>query len=362
MYNSYRKGWEIALGSAHNPVGTAKAADAGPDLAAAVDEMVIVAPVAALSEIEPALERGAGEIYCGFQSHDDSNAILVNRRPTPNANLSGVDELKEAIRLVHAHSGRITLTLNTLTYTPAQHPFLRRTVELVKAAGVDTLIVSDLGLLLWLREAHPDLRIHLSTTASAFNSEAIGLFQDLGVKRVVLPRHLSLEEIRKLRELTSVELEVFIFGQRCINDDGQCTWEHGIDNFTGGHGSVGCYMNFNYQVVSRLGDQARSRALGNKYHLKNLGPIFCGFCAVYDLLAMGIRHFKIPGREEASSLSRALYITALDGIKPLLREHAGDPQGYRQAAGEYFGRLFNLECHPSLCYYPQPHRSGGGPA
>jgi len=185
----------------------------------------------------------------------------VNRRPIPLANLPDIEALKQAVTLVHQRGGRISLTLDTLTFTPSQHPFLQRTVADMGRAGVDTLIVSDLGLLLWIRENYPQIRIHLSTTASVFNREAIGLFADLGVKRVILPRHLSLKEISRIAAGSPVELEVFIFGQRCINDDGQCTWEHGIDNFTGGHGSVGCYLNFDYKVASRQNDPLPRRVL-----------------------------------------------------------------------------------------------------
>lgn len=130
------------------------------------------------------------------------------------ANLSTVADLKRLVEKAHQARVPVFLTLNAPTYTSRQIPYL---VELGKRlegeVGVDALIVSDVGLIMALKDASVRIPLHISSLASAINSEAVRFFADLGASRVILPRSLSLAEIEVLIDEVGeeVELEAFIF-------------------------------------------------------------------------------------------------------------------------------------------------------
>ncbi len=320
----------------------------------------IISPVASLKEIEPLIEAGANELYCGIQLKDTDQGLVVNRRPYSVANFHSLEDFKEAVRRVHDGGVKLHLTLNSLYYTPRQYPYLEKTISAFMEAQADALIVSDIGLLLLLRDKYPGIRVHLSTTLSAFNIHTVRFFAErLSVKRVIMPRHMTENEIINVFKDSPVEIEVFLLGQRCINDDGQCTFEHGIGNFCddnrGGQGNisetVGCYLNYNYFTAMRGDNSAGRKIVEKRYSLPSMAPFFCGFCAMYGFVKAGIRYFKLPGREEPDLQSRLRYLKAANGIRNML---IGDHElryPFLKMARKYFLKTFDFQCSPANCYY-----------
>lgn len=323
-------------------------------------EINIVSPMASLKEVDPLIDVGANELYCGIQLKETEQGLVVNRRPYAVANLQSLDEFKEAVKRVHARGVKLHLTLNSLYYTPRQYPYLERSIEAFLEARADALIVSDVGLLLLLRDKYPGIRLHLSTTLSAFNIHTVRLFaEELKVKRVILPRHMSETEIINVFKESPVEIEVFLLGQRCINDDGQCTFEHGIGNFCndgpGQHGkvseTVGCYLNYNYFTAMRGENSAGRKIVEKRYSLPTMAPFFCAFCAMYGFVKAGIRYFKLPGREDPDMQSRIRYLKAAVGVKQMLICFQENRFHFTKEVKKYFMRTFELQCNSSLCYY-----------
>ena len=140
-----------------------------------------------------------------------------------------------ALDYAHERGKKVYITLNTLIKNYELNDVLRF-AEYIYKEGADAVIVQDLGLIKLLREYLPDLCIHASTQMTLANSEAVKSVEKMGVKRVVLPRELTLEEIRTISGETSAELEVFVHGALCVCYSGQCL----MSSFIGGRsGSPG---------------------------------------------------------------------------------------------------------------------------
>lgn len=300
------------------------------------------------------IEYGVDEVYCGFQFHSDHQSILVNRRPNVSANLKNIEELHDAVEIAHSKGAKLSITINSLYYTKNQYSYIVKMVEAAITAGVNAVIVSDLALILFLRENYPDLRLHLSTTSSVFNSESIKFFEELGLKRIILPRHLTIGEILKIKEKSTIDLEVFIFGQRCMNDDGQCTWEHGLENFAGEgiYSGTGCYMNYKFKAFAKNSKTNSLKSLERNYTMEWLAPRYCGFCPLFDFVKAGIKYFKIPGREEMSPQHRIEWAKAVNGIRKILENFPDDRDKYHTIAKEFYKQFFKSSCFKTHCYYP----------
>ncbi|MEK7306893.1 MAG: peptidase U32 family protein [Nitrospirota bacterium] len=174
----------------------------------------ICSPAGNPASLIAAADSGADAIYIGF--NDTSNL-----RNFPGLNFTS-KEMKEGMDYARKRGKKIYLTINSYP----QHKELEtcfKAIDNAVSLGADAVILSDLALLSYAKEKHPGMDIHLSVQASASNSLSIEFYKEhFGVKRVILPRVLSLYEIRELKRKTDVELEIFVFGLLCINCEGQC--------------------------------------------------------------------------------------------------------------------------------------------
>ena len=175
----------------------------------------LVAPAGNLKALRSAVDNGADAVYVGFR--DNSNA-----RNFPGLNFS-LEEFHQGLQYVRQAGKRLFLAVNTYP-TPAAWETATRAVDNAATLGVDALILADIGLMQYARENHPDLRLHLSVQGSATNRHAISFYhQHFGIKRVVLPRVLSLAQIRQLIQHVPVEVEVFGYGSLCVMVEGRCS-------------------------------------------------------------------------------------------------------------------------------------------
>ncbi|NAX23201.1 ubiquinone anaerobic biosynthesis protein UbiU [Vibrio sp. V39_P1S14PM300] len=178
--------------------------------------MELLCPAGNLPALKTAIDCGADAVYIGFK--DDTNA-----RHFAGLNFTG-KKLDKAVQYTHDHGRKIHVALNTFAHPDG---FQRWTdaVDRTAAIGVDALIVADIALLEYAATRYPHLELHLSVQASATNVPAIEFYQrNFKVKRVVLPRVLSIHQVKQLSRNISeeVELEVFAFGSLCIMSEGRC--------------------------------------------------------------------------------------------------------------------------------------------
>lgn len=190
--------------------------------------MKIVAPLSHPDELEPLLKEKPDEIYFGVMDNswlkDYSNIISTSRREFKSQNLQSKNVAKEIVKRCRQESVKTSLTVNSHFYDAKQSQLISKLIDTIRP---DNIIVADLGLINYLREK--SVNMHLSTGACALNSNAIEFFKKQGISRVILPRHILIDEVNKMqRKLSKVELEIFMLNQGCINLDGLCYYLHGL--------------------------------------------------------------------------------------------------------------------------------------
>lgn len=175
--------------------------------------MELLCPAGSIPALKAAIENGADAVYVGLK--DETNA-----RHFAGLNLDQM-KLSEAADYVHRHGKKLHVAINTFAHANNWEKW-RQAVDDAVLAGADVLIIADLAVLAYAAERYPHVERHLSVQASATNAGAIRFYQQYGVKRVVLPRVLSMQQVRALARTSDVELEVFAFGSLCIMAEGRC--------------------------------------------------------------------------------------------------------------------------------------------
>ena len=276
----------------------------------------ILSPLSRIDEVEPLIEAGADEFYCGVLPSEWREkytvAACLNRRQEDNKfintspHMSSFAELEEAVRRSHARNIPVVLTINEHYYSREQYPYLREYIEQALKIGIDAFIIGDLGLLFTLQEMGSPARIHISTAGTAFNAETVHFYRDLGAARVILPRHLSLEEIGAIaQKVSGVELETFILNSRCANVDGLCTFQHGladlVDEEQRKSYENACMMLYKVSAaVEGVPDEEAEKILQEKiswerqhfWSALHIDDRPCGGCALYEFEEMGIDRRK----------------------------------------------------------------------
>jgi len=176
--------------------------------------MELVCPAGNLPSLKAAVDNGANAVYMGFK--DDTNARHF-------AGLNFDDKrAQEGIRYAHDRGVKVFIAINTYPQ-PSGWSRWQKSVDHAAGLGVDALILADIGIMDYACHRWPDLRLHLSVQGSATNTEAINFYhQNFGIQRVVLPRVLSLKQVKQVTESSPVPIEVFGFGSLCVMVEGRC--------------------------------------------------------------------------------------------------------------------------------------------
>lgn len=176
--------------------------------------MELVCPAGNLPALKRAVDEGADAVYFGFQN-------ITNARQFAGLNFTD-KRAREGIDYAHRHGKRVFCAINTYPQ-PDGWEHWTRAVDQAAELGVDALILADMGLLDYATRHHLEISRHLSVQGSATSHEALRFYhQHFGIKRAVLPRVLSITQVRDLAKQTPVELEVFAFGSLCIMAEGRC--------------------------------------------------------------------------------------------------------------------------------------------
>ncbi|HRY06911.1 MAG TPA: peptidase U32 family protein [Hyphomicrobiaceae bacterium] len=176
--------------------------------------MELVCPAGTPSALRTAVDAGADAVYCGFR--DETNA-----RNFPGLNFTP-DELAQGVAYAHQRGTKVLVAINTFARAGDTQLWHRAVAQAVEA-GADAIIVADLGVLGWASRNYRDQRLHLSVQAAAATPAAIRFYVErYGVKRVVLPRVLTVEEIAAIVADVPCETEVFAFGGLCVMTEGRC--------------------------------------------------------------------------------------------------------------------------------------------
>ena len=252
----------------------------------------ILAPVGDMERLHAALDYGADAVYLG--------GLRFGMR-AQSAKFGG-DMLKDAVELAHSRGKRVYLTCNTLPHNE-EIPLLQGFCEEAQAAGVDALITTDIGALTLIKKYVPDMEIHISTQTGIVNYASARAFHDMGAKRVVLARELSLEEIAEIRAKTpkDLEIEVFVHGAMCVSFSGRCLLSQYLINRDANRGECAQPCRWGYYLMEEkrpnefypiFEDEKGSYILNAKD--------LCMIDHIDKLAAAGVDSYKIEGRAKSS--------------------------------------------------------------
>ena len=275
----------------------------------------LVCPAGALPALKAAVDHGADAVYCGFR--DSTNA----------RNFAGLNfdatTLRQGIAYAHGHGAQVLLAINTFAQA-GRVPQWERAVDAAVGFGVDALIVADLALLAYTARRHPAMRLHMSVQGSATNYEAINFCQrEFGIQRVVLPRVLTLAQVRKVIENTTVQVEVFGFGSLCVMNEGRCwlsSYATGQSPNTQGACSPAKFVRWeagdghmdvrlNGILIDRVDDQqkagyptlckGRFEVAGDTYYALEEPTSLNVLSILPELVSIGVSAIKIEGRQRS---------------------------------------------------------------
>ncbi|MFZ1933274.1 MAG: peptidase U32 family protein, partial [Thermoguttaceae bacterium] len=209
----------------------------------------LMAPAGDWDCARAAVENGADAVYFGLQGGFNARARAANFSPA---------ELPELMAFLRARGVKGYLTLNTLIFSDELDE-AERAARVAIAAGIDAVLVQDLGLLRLLARLCPELPLHASTQMTVSSGECIREVESLGVRRVVLPRELSIDQIAAIRRQTVVELEAFVHGALCIGYSGQCLASLSLGGRSANRGQCAQPCRLPYEIIcdSRVGQAKR---------------------------------------------------------------------------------------------------------
>lgn len=287
--------------------------------------MELLAPAGSWDAFTAAVNNGADAVYLGGQ-------FFSARHSAENFSL---EQIKRAVEYAHIRTAKVYVTVNTLLNSGEFASALDYIFRLYQA-DVDAIIIQDLGLLKAVRELLPDLRLHASTQMTVHNSEGVTFLQQQGIKRIVLARELSFEDIRMIKAHNdSVELEVFVHGALCYCYSGQCLFSSMVGGRSGNRGRCAQPCRLPYTLHSDR--QGKLETQGR--HLLSPSDL-----ALIDHLPklneIGIHSLKIEGRMKRSEYV-AIVTRSYRQVLDHLQEFSGtDTEILKSQMMRIFNRTF----------------------
>ena len=239
----------------------------------------VMSPAGHWPQMRAAAEAGADAVYFGLR-HFSARAKVGFT----------IEELPEAMKLLHGRGVRGYLTFNTLVF---EHELgeAARAIAAAARAGVDALIVQDVGILRLARAIAPELELHASTQMSITDGAGVEFARDLGVDRVTLARELSIAEVRAIYEQTGCDLEIFVHGALCVAYSGQCFSSEAWGGRSANRGQCAQACRLSYDLMV----DGVEKPLADARYLLSPGDL-CTVAEVSEIVAAGVGALKIEGR------------------------------------------------------------------
>lgn len=283
----------------------------------------LLVPAGSLEVLKTAVRYGADAVYIG-------GGQFGLRAKAHNFT---IEEMREGIRFAHAHHCRVYITVNIFAHNQDIEG-IRTYLESLREIAPDALIISDPGVFMLAKEILPDTELHVSTQANTTNYESFRFWYDMGAKRVVAARELSLAEIKEIRSRIpeDMEIEAFVHGAMCISYSGRCLLSHYFTGRDANQGACTHPCRWKYALVEeqRPGEYLPVEEDSHGTYILNSKDL-CMLEYIPELLDAGIDSLKIEGR-----MKTALYVaTVARTYRNALDDYARSPAIYREHMEEY---------------------------
>jgi len=249
----------------------------------------LLAPAGDWQALRAAVANGADAVYFGL---DQFNA----RHRAANFTVA---ELPQVMHYLHDHNVRGLVTFNTLIFSD-ELPAAQEYLTAIARAGVDAVIVQDVGVANLIHRLCPALAIHASTQMTLTEPWGIEFVRQFGIRRIVVARELGLAEIGKITQATTMPIEVFVHGALCVSYSGQCLTSESLGGRSANRGQCAQACRLPYELVV----DGRVRDVGDKAYLLSPSDL-AAYDLIGDLTRLGVTSFKIEGR-----LKSAHYVAA----------------------------------------------------
>lgn len=275
----------------------------------------LLAPAGSPDALRAAIAGGADAVYLGVESF---NA----RRGARNFTL---ESLSEVCRYAHLRGARVYLTVNVIVL-PDELEEALQLVDSAWAAGVDAVIVQDLGLIRAVRSTLPSVRLHASTQVNAHNVPTVETLRSLGVSRVTIARETSVNEIATVAAASAAEIECFIHGALCICYSGQCL----MSSLVGGRSANRGLCTQPCRLPYRLLTESHAALSVPGAHLLSPKDL-AGLAILPRLVASGVSALKIEGRMKSPE-----YVALVTGVyRAALDRALAHPEDFKPTDGEW---------------------------
>ncbi len=301
----------------------------------------LLAPAGDLEKLKIAILYGADAVYFGGE--------MFGLRAS--ARNFALDEMREGVAFAHEHKKKAYLTINIFAHNN-DIDRLPDYLDSIKDIPLDAVIISDPGILTIVKEKLPDLEIHLSTQANTTNYMSAQFWHDQGVKRIVLARELSLQEINKVAESTSdtLELEAFVHGAMCISYSGRCLLSNYMTNRDANRGACSHPCRWQYYLVEEkrpgeyipVSEDERGTYFFNSKDL-------CMIEHIPEIIDSGITSLKIEGRMKSifyAAVIVSTYRKAIDAYLTSPKDYQYNPEwksDLEKVSHRFFTTGFNID-------------------
>ena len=283
----------------------------------------LLMPAGNLEKLEYAVKYGADAVYLGV--------VDFSLRSMRKGELITFDNLKQAVDLAHSLNAKAYMTLNIFAFNE-DIKNLEKSIEIIKDANPDAVILSDFGVFRTVKKYIPDMPFHVSTQSNTLNYEAVRFWQDLGAKRVVLARELPIENVWEIKEkVPDIELETFVHGSQCVSFSGRCLLSDymtdGERKANNGNCSQPCRWSYKLLEETRPGEYYDISQNERGTHILSPKDL-CLVEHLQKLMDAGVNSFKIEGRTKSLYYVSAVAKTYRNAIDEILANPNADLSKY----------------------------------
>lgn len=283
----------------------------------------LLLPAGNLEKLKYAVKYGADAVYLGV--------VDFSLRAMRKGEIITLQNLKSAVDLAHSLGAKAYLTLNIFAFNrDIKH--LEECMEIIKDSNPDAILVSDFGVLRLLKKYMPDVELHISTQTNILNYECVKFWQDMGAKRVVLARELSIPEIAEIKhQVPDMEVECFIHGSQCVSFSGRCLlsdyFTNGERKANSGNCSQPCRWSYKLVESTRPGQYYEINQDEHGSHILSPKDL-CLVKHLKEMIDAGVDSFKVEGRTKSLYYVSAVAKTYRAAIDSIMKNPDEDMEKY----------------------------------
>ncbi len=304
----------------------------------------LLAPAGDLEKLKIAILYGADAVYIGGEAYS-------LRAKAKNFDK---EKMAEGIRFAHEHGAKVYVTANIYAHN-ADFEGMADYFKEIAGLGADAVLISDLGVFSVAKEAAPDLEIHVSTQANNTNYQSAKMWYQLGARRVVVARELSMKEIKEIREKipADMEIEAFVHGAMCISYSGRCLLSNYLSGRDANKGACAHPCRWKYHLVeeTRPGEYMPVEENERGTYIYNSKDL-CMIDHIPDLVDAGVVSLKIEGR-----MKTPFYVgTVIKAYRQAIDDYFTDPALYEQNLPKYMEEVSKASHreYTTAFYYGKP--------